>query len=289
MEGILYAIKPVVIAIVVQALVNLARTGVKSKFLGLLAVSCVILSAVRLDPLVILLCGGIASRLYIGIRQRWIGAPGLLPISSVSLAIGTATVDAVTVAGLFFSFLKMGAIVFGSGYVLLAFLRTEFIVRLHWLTEKQLIDAVAVGQFTPGPVFTTATFLGYVLAGIPGAVAATIAIFLPGFLLVAVSGPLVSRVRTSPTAGAVFDGVVVASVSLMAVVSCQLARAALVDWLTLVLAAISLLLLTRFRVSLVWLILAAALIGGIARSSILETAEPTQFTTGGRTKTSLSI
>lgn len=132
---------------------------------------------------------------------------------------------------------------------------------MHWLTEKQLIDAVAVGQFTPGPVFTTATFIGYLVAGVPGAVVATLGIFLPGFLLVAISGPLIPRLRRSPMAGAILDGVVAGSVALMAVVAWQLGRAAVVDWLTALIFVAGMVILFRFRLNSAWLIGGAALIG----------------------------
>ena len=165
---------------------------------------------------------------------------------------------------LFLVFLKMGAIVFGSGYVLLAFLRGDLVTRLHWLSEAQLLDAVAVGQVTPGPVFTTATFIGYVLAGPLGAVAATVGIFLPGFLLVAASAPLLPRLRASPVAGAFLDGVNVGAVALIASVSWQLGRASIIDLTTAVLAAGSLVALFRLRLNSVWLVLAGALIGLLA-------------------------
>jgi chromate transporter len=139
-------------------------------------------------------------------------------------------------------------------------------VRLQWLTEKQLIDAVAVGQFTPGPVFTTATFIGYIVAGIPGAIVATVGIFLPGFLLVWISGPLVPRVRRSATAGAILDGIVVGSLALMGFVAWQLGRSAIVDWLTFLIAAVSLIAVIKFRINSVWLIAAAALVGSIAKA-----------------------
>jgi chromate transporter len=164
------------------------------------------------------------------------------------------------------TFAKIGAVVFGSGYVLLAFLRADLVERLHWLTEPQLIDAVAVGQVTPGPVFTTATFIGYVLAGPAGALVATVAVFLPGFLLVAASRPLVARVRRSPTAGAFLDGVNVAALALMAVVTVQLARAALVDGVTLLLAAGSAVLLLRYKLNSTWLIALGAFVGVLAPS-----------------------
>ena len=150
---------------------------------------------------------------------------------------------------LFLSFLKIGSVVFGSGYVLLAFLQTEFVEHLRWLTDKQLIDAVAVGRFTPGPLFTTATFIGYLVAGWMGAVVATLGIFLPGFVLVAVSGPLIPRLRRSPMASATLDGVVAGSLALIAVVAWQLGRASVVNWTTLIVFALSLIALLRFRVN----------------------------------------
>jgi chromate transporter len=162
---------------------------------------------------------------------------------------------------LFLFFLKVGSVLFGSGYVLLAFLRADLVEHYHWLTQSQLLDAVAVGQVTPGPVFTTATFIGYVLGGAAGAGVATIGIFLPAFIFVAISGPLVPRLRRSKTAGAVLDGVNVASLALMAVVTLELGRAAIVDVPTVLLAAISAALLIRFRLNSAWLVLAGALVG----------------------------
>jgi chromate transporter len=152
-------------------------------------------------------------------------------------------------------------VVFGSGYVLLAFLRGDLVAQLHWLTEAQLVDAVAVGQVTPGPVFTTATFIGYVLHGPWGAAVATVAIFLPSFVLVAVSGPFIPRLRRSPVAGAFLDGINVASLGLMAAVSAQLARASVRDVPTSLIALASLVLLLRFRVNSTWLVLGGAIVG----------------------------
>jgi chromate transporter len=152
-------------------------------------------------------------------------------------------------------------VLFGSGYVLLAFLRADLVERYHWLTEEQLLDAVAVGQVTPGPVFTTATFIGYVLSGPAGALVATAGIFLPAFVFVAISGPLVPKIRASPAAGAFLDGVNVASLALMAVVTAQLGRAAVVDVPTALLAVASAAVLLRFKVNSTWLVLAGAAIG----------------------------
>jgi chromate transporter len=158
-------------------------------------------------------------------------------------------------------FLKIGSVVFGSGYVLLAFLRTDLVLHRAWVTDAQLVDAVAIGQVTPGPVFTTATFLGYLLRGPVGAIVATVGIFLPAFVLVAVSGPLIPLIRRSATAGAFLDGVNVASLALMAAVSYQLGRSAIVDWLTIALTIISAILLLRFRINSAWLVLGGALAG----------------------------
>jgi chromate transporter len=162
---------------------------------------------------------------------------------------------------MFLFFLKVGSVVFGSGYVLLAFLRADLVDRWHWLTEGQLLDAIAVGQVTPGPLFTTATFIGYQLGGGPGAVLATLGIFLPAFFFVAISGPLVPRVRRSPVAGAFLDGVNVASLALMAVVTYQLATVALMDWLTVSLMAVTTFLLFRYRINSAWLVLGGAATG----------------------------
>jgi chromate transporter len=183
------------------------------------------------------------------------------------MAVGSGTVATTasfSLVSLLLVFLKLGATVFGSGYVLLAFLRADLVTHRGWLTDGQLVDSVAVGQLTPGPVFTTATFIGFILAGIRGAVVATVGIFLPAFLLVAVSGPLVPRIRKSKAAGAFLDGVNVASLALMAAVSWQLGRASLVDTITVLVAVASLIVLLRFRVNSVWLILLGATIGLIA-------------------------
>lgn len=167
---------------------------------------------------------------------------------------------------LFLFFLKIGSVLFGSGYVLLAFLRADLVERWHWLNESQLLDAIAVGQVTPGPVFTTATFIGYILGGLSGAFIATVGIFLPAFFFVAVSGPLVPRIRRSVTAAAFLDGVNVASLALMAVVTYQLGRTALVDLTTVALLVVTLILLIGFRLNSGWLILAGGLVGHLTHA-----------------------
>jgi chromate transporter len=169
---------------------------------------------------------------------------------------------------LFLTFLKIGAVLYGSGYVLLAFLRADFVVRFGWLTDQQLMDAIAIGQVTPGPVFTAATFIGFVLGGIPGALLATLAIFLPSFIFVAISNPLIPRIRNSAWVSGLLDGVNVASLGLMAAVTWQLGRASLTGPLTILIALTSFVLLIWFKVNSTWLIAGGGLIGLL--SSVLR-------------------
>src|ERR1035441_5916775 len=266
-EGVLYAIKPAVVAIVIQALGKLGRTGVRTTLLAVIAMLAAGLSLVGVSPILVLALSGLLSAAALAMKNRLVSG-AIFSFPKVVGAMALAAVGAVfpvRLGRLFLSFLKIGSVVFGSGYVLLAFLRTEFVQRLHWLTDRQLIDAVAVGQFTPGPVFTTATFIGYVVAGWMGAVVATVGIFLPGFVLVAVSGPLIPRLRQSAVAAAALDGVVAGSLALMAVVTWQLGKASLVDRTTLIVFGVSLIALLRFRVNSAWLIAGAAVLGWAIR------------------------
>jgi len=266
--GLLYAVKPVVVTIIIQALWKLAKTGVRTAVLAVIAAFSVALNLLGLSPIMVLIVAGALSAAGLAIRGRTLAIPALgLPrlLAFLMATAATATAFPVSLGRLFLSFLKIGSVIFGSGYVLLVFLQSEFVERLHWLTEKQLLDAVAVGQFTPGPVFTTATFIGYIVAGWAGAAVATVAIFLPGFILVAVSGPLIPRMRRSPVVGAALDGVVAGSLALMAVVTWQLGKASIVDWATLAIFGVSLIALLRFRVNSAWLIGAAAVVGLIMR------------------------
>ena len=308
-SGLLYGVKPVVIAIILQALWKLGRTAIKSAWLAIVALLTLFLSLVGVSPLVTLIIGGFlgvvvaldasrgkralfamfAPRSALGVGGKSVfqnvlkghgfsramqllyrchserasareefASPTLLAaaLSSAAASIGLWPI--------FLSFVKIGAMVFGSGYVLLVFLRSELVERHAWLTQQQLLDAVAVGQVTPGPVFTTATFLGYLLHGTSGAIAATIGIFLPAFVLVAISAPLIPKIRASRMAGAALDGINVASLALMAVVTWQFARSALVDWVTAGLAILSVLLLFRFpRLNSAWLVGGAGLLGAL--------------------------
>jgi chromate transporter len=274
--GLLYGVKPVVVAVILQALWGLGRTALKSSLLAAAGVVCVALSFIGVNAVLVLVGTGATIALvhafFLSANQHRRAAPGAFGLWRRSVALKLVRVFPLVVAGapatvapalwsLFLVFLKIGSVVFGSGYVLLAFLRADLVVDRAWVTDAQLVDAVAIGQVTPGPVFTTATFIGYLLRGPVGAVVATAGIFLPAFLLVAASGPLVPLVRRSATAGAFLDGVNVASLALMATVSFQLGRAAIVDWLTIGLTMASAILLLRYRINSAWLVLGGALIG----------------------------
>ncbi len=263
-EGVLYAIKPVVVAVIIQALGKMSRTGLRTALLAVVAAFAAFLTVAGVSPVLVLLLAGALAAASLVMKGRLfsLGAVAMPKMLIAAAAVATALVA--WPAGLwrlFLSFLKIGSVVFGSGYVLLAFLQAEFVERLHWLTEKQLLDAVAVGQFTPGPLFTTATFIGYLVAGWLGAVVATAGIFLPGFCLVAISGPVIPRLRRRPMFAAALDGVVAGSLALMAVVSWQLGKASIVDWATLAIFGASLIALLRFRINSAWLILAAGIAG----------------------------
>jgi chromate transporter len=270
--AVLAGVKPVVIAVVLQALYRLTRAAVKNVWLAALAVAAITAAALGVHELIVLLgaglvcCGAVLARttppasagalLVPALHERRSGGRWL-----AALGIASTGAAAISIWQIFAIFLKIGSVLFGSGYVLLAFLRADFVQRLGWLTERQLLDAVAVGQVTPGPVFTTATFVGYVLAGFPGAVVATLGIFLPAFIFVAISGPFIPRLRQSRALGAALDGVNAASLALMALVTWQLGRAAIVDVPTALLALGAFGLLVWRRVNVAWLILGGGLVG----------------------------
>ncbi|MDQ4106962.1 MAG: chromate efflux transporter, partial [Actinomycetota bacterium] len=224
-ERILYGVIPVIIAVIAHALWGLLRTAVKDPLTGAVGAAALVLYLLGLGEIPLLAAGALAVLLVRGAGRWRTGAATFVPLG---LPLGLLQVPAAGVGTIFFSFLKIGAVLFGSGYVLLAFLRSEFIAT-GLLTERQLLDAVAVGQFTPGPVFTTATFIGYLLAGFPGAVLATVGIFLPAFVFVALSGPFIPRLRRSPVASNLLDGLNVTSLALMAGVTWQLGRSAILD------------------------------------------------------------
>jgi chromate transporter len=258
----LYGIKPVIIAVVVQAAWGLTRTAVKTPLLGLVVGATVALYLAGVHELALLAGGGIVIVLA---RRLARGALALVlapaPFAAVATGGGVAAGTTVSLTTLTLIFLKIGAVLYGSGYVLLAFLRNDFVERLGWLTDRQLLDAIAIGQFTPGPVFTTATFIGYVLAGWAGGVLATIAIFLPSFVFVALSHPLLPKIRSSRIAAAALDGVNVAALGLMVAVTWELGRAAIVDGPTAIVAVVAMALLVWRRPNSAWLVVGGALVG----------------------------
>jgi chromate transporter len=262
---LMYGIKPVVIAIILHALWSLGQHALKSVPLVLAALAVAALYFLGANEIVLLFAGGLLFMLGSN-TQRLRELFGHLPIAILAPSAGWLASSAVGAAPfslplLFLTFLKIGAVLYGSGYVLLAFLRADLVVRYAWLTDQQLIDAIAVGQLTPGPLFTSATFIGYLLSGVPGALLATLGIFLPSFVFVALSSPLIPRIRASAWAGSFLDGVNAASLGLMAAVIWQLGRSSLTDVLSALVAVTALVLLLRFHLNPTWLILGGALIG----------------------------
>jgi chromate transporter len=270
--GTLQAVKPVVLAIVLQAHWRLARFAIKTWWLAAVAAGSIAANLAGVHELLLLLVGGVVALLIRrastqpepreGIKLRSIVAPAA-PLVPFAIAAAPAA-GGIGLLKLLLFFLKVGSVLYGSGYVLLAFLRADLVERWAWLSEAQLLDAVAIGQVTPGPVFTTATFIGYVLAGTPGACVATVGIFLPAFFFVAISARFLAGIRRSPNAGAFLDGVNVASLALMAAVTWHLGHSALVDLTTVALFAASAAILLSTKLNPTWLIAASAALGILA-------------------------
>ena len=264
-QYLLYGVKPVIIAVVLQALCRLVPIAAKGWFLAAIAVFAASGALVGGNVLLILLIAGFSAMLIAWVHRRLAYDPPAMFSVTLFPAKAAAAGVPIGLGALFTMFLKFGAVIFGSGYVLLAFLQADLVDRLHWLSQAQLLDAIAVGQMTPGPVLTTATFIGYLLGGLPGALVATLGIFLPSFLLVAVSRPLIPRIRDSKVAGAFLDGVNAGAVGLISVVTWQLGRAAVIDILTATLAAMSAVLLLGWQINSAWLLLAGGLVGVVAK------------------------
>jgi chromate transporter len=270
--GVLYGVGPVVIAVVAVAVWELARGALarqhergRPAVAGLSAVGVAALAGylAGINVLIILAAAGLVVSL-VGNRRRLRPAGALLHVLPVGLlvtAVQARRPPGPSLTAVAAEFLKLGLVVFGSGYVLLAFLRRDLVAGLGWLSARQVLDAVVAGQVTPGPLFTTATFLGYLLGGFPAAMVATAAIFLPSFVLVAALEPLIGRVRRSPWAGAALDGVTVAALGLMAGVAIDLGRTAVIDPLTGVIAVAALLVMLSWRPNPLWLVLAGAAAG----------------------------
>lgn len=261
---LLYGVKPVVIAIIVQALWSLGRKAIKSAPTALVGLGVLVLYFFHVNEIVLLFAGGFIVMIGLNLRRFRKRFSGTFLLPFLSLSVPTMAAMPFSLPLLFFTFLKIGAVLYGSGYVLLAFLRADLVTRFGWLTDQRLLDAIAVGQVTPGPLFTTATFIGYCLGGVSGALLATLGIFLPSFIFVAISNPLIPRLRRSTWASGFLDGVNSAALGLMAAVTWQLGRASLVDPQTFVLAIASLGILARFKINSAWLILFGGMIGLIS-------------------------
>ena len=264
--SLMYGIKPVVIGLILNALWALGRRAVKGWLTGAVGVAVLALYLLGLNEIALLFAGGLVVMLAVNLRSL-----SKIPPLAVSFPLLGLAAPAIAAAGfslpiLFVTCLKIGAVLYGSGYVLLAFLRADFVTRLGWRTDQQLLDAIAVGQVTPGPLFTSATFIGYLLGGVPGALLATLGIFLPSFLFVAASNPLIPVLRRSPWFGALLDGVNVASLGLMAAVTLQLGRASLIDWPTILLALVATLVLLRYKVNSTWLVLGGGIAGVVIQA-----------------------
>jgi chromate transporter len=261
-QGILYGLKPVIIAIVLQATVQLGRSALKSTQLWVWMLVSLLLAMTGVPEWVILLGSGLIYTVWRKINPMKLKGILLWPLlSQLPVATGVASSASVSLAALTGSFVKAGALLFGSGYVLVAFLQTELVERHGWLTTQQLADAIAVGQITPGPVFTTATFIGYVLQGPAGAFWATVGIFAPAFVFVALTAPWVHALRDRPTAGFFLDGVNVAAVALILVAVLRLFHTAVVDVPTLLMLIASVVLLLKYNMNSAWLCLAGAIFG----------------------------
>ncbi len=256
---LMYGIKPVVIAIIAQALWTLGIKALKNRVLAFVGVAVFALYFLRLNEIALLFAGGLLVTLISNWKRLKNPSPSiLLPLGGIGLS---QLAIPFSLPILFLTFLKIGSVLYGSGYVLLAFLRNDFVLRLGWLTDQQLLDAIAIGQVTPGPLFTSATFIGYILGGIPGALLATLGIFLPSFIFVLISNPFIPKIRNSIWAGSLLDGVNASSLGLMAGVAFQLAFSSLTDFYAIAIAALSFFLLIRFKINSTWLIAGGALAG----------------------------
>lgn len=290
LAGVLWGVKPVVVVLLLQAVWSLAKAALKSRELMFLAAVVLGLAAMHVPTLALLIGTGVAwivanrfgrkpdTALVLtvaigsGIVQSASrtslanGAPGENAERGAVVAVGgVSSVLAVTTSGVFLYFLKIGALLFGSGYVLLAVLREDLVTRLHWLSQTQLLDAIAVSQATPGPFFTVATFVGYVLAGWRGAAVATLGMFVPAFTYVALTANVLPKMRNSPNAGAFLDGVNAAAVALMAFVGLQFAREVVTTPSALVIGAVAAVLVFRYRVNSAWVVLGGAAAGLLLR------------------------
>ncbi len=263
---VLYGVKPIVIAIIIQALWDLGRKGVKDALTALVGIAVIVFYLLGFNEIALLFAGAAVVLLFRFMPRRLKGGASLLslsllPIAGMPVSLLSAGTVPFSQAALFLTFLKIGSVIYGSGYVLYAFFNSEFVLRLGWLNQQQLLDSIAVGQITPGPVATSATFVGYLMGGWPSGLLATLAFFLPSFFFVALISRFVPLLRKKWWSGAFLDGVNVSALGLMAGVTWTLGRAGIVDWFTIALVAVALLLVFRFKVNSAGLVVGGGILG----------------------------
>jgi chromate transporter len=271
LNALLYGIKPVIIAILIQALWKLRKAGIKNISTGIALAFTIALFYAGVNEIILLLGSGLVVMAVKNWRSPFQSMSLIyIPIESVTSVSQLVDYEPATLGGIFLTFLKIGSVLYGSGYVLLAFLQKEIVERSHWITSQQLLDAISVGQFTPGPVFTTATFVGYLIGGNAGAIAATLGIFLPSFIFVAIFSRFLEKLRRSPLMAGFLDGVNSASLGLMVVVTLQLGQTSIVNVLTILIALTSCILLFTTKLNSTWLLLAGAAIGLISSFLVIR-------------------
>lgn len=262
-EPFLYGIKPAVIAIILSAVYKLGKKALKNWQLAVIGIATVVASICGINEITIILAGGLIGLLWFGVpkvvdKKLNVFTPFFL------LSSGVILTKTITNAKLFFVFLKVGAILFGSGYVLVAYLDAELVEKLEWLTKSELIDAIAIGQFTPGPVLSTASFVGYQINGIWGALVATLGIFLPSFIFVLVLNPIVPKLRKSKLASGFLDAVNISAVGIMIGVTYHLSKEILINWQSITIAIVSMVLVFYYRkLNAFWIVIIGAVLGYI--------------------------
>lgn len=266
LAAFMYGIKPAVIAIILGAVFQLGRKALKSWQLGAIGIAVIAMSFLGISEIAAILIGGVVGMLWLrsmaGPTDKQFGLLPLLALKPALLYTGAVGASAVSLPTIFLAFLKIGAVLFGSGYVLVAYLDGELVSKLGWLTKAELLDAIAIGQFTPGPILSTATFVGYQMQGVWGAVAATVGIFLPSFFFVAILNPLIPKLRQSRWASAFLDAVNISALGLMVAVTLDLGRAVLIDWRATLIALSSIVITFRYRkINSAWIIIGGAIAG----------------------------
>ncbi len=270
-QAFFYGMKPVILAIIFLAIISFYKTAVKNKFLLFLGLATIITYFLGVNELILIIIAGMISFILNRHQTKKLYSLMILNLMNLSPIVSSTGIQGAlsaeqfvipfSLSKLFLFFIKVGSVLFGSGYVLLAFLKSDLVEHWHWLTNSQLLDAIAIGQFTPGPVFTTATFIGFLLGGNSGAILATVGIFLPAFIFVGISAPWIKKIRKSMAIASVLDGVNVASLAVMIAVTLQLSRESVFDPLTLVLFLLSLLGVQRFKINSVWLVIVGGVLG----------------------------